>query len=140
MGNRPVIFADPFGSMWDGFVQGRELQFRERETMLAERKQAMDEYRHFVFDPQQRLEAEQRQFQRQLALRGAGRSGGRAGSGASNGEQTFRTFPQMGGSGRAQNPAQRLAFPSRIPSLTGGLSAGGSGFQPRRFRPLEESG
>lgn len=70
-----IIFADPFGSFFDGFVEGKELQLRERSQILDERRQQMDEYETFVWEPQQQLAQEQRALQRQISGRA---SSGRA--------------------------------------------------------------
>ena len=70
----PIIFADPFGSFFDGFVEGKDLQLRERAQILDERRQQMDEYETFVWDPQQQLAEELRSLQRQLSGRASATS------------------------------------------------------------------
>lgn len=56
-----VVFADPFGSFEEGFIRGQTQRMRVEQHEY-------DAFDRFVFEPQQELAREQREFDRQLQL------------------------------------------------------------------------
>lgn len=84
-----IIFANPFGSMVDGYERGQKAEIERRQYAADRVEQELTLLDKLVFEPNRELAKEQRQFAREMEMlmmrsalsRGSGRGSGRSGSG-----------------------------------------------------------